>query len=518
MTLRIPAIRRNQAGLRKAKSASIPACIGGWNSSSPLASMAATDAVVLENWFPKAYDVTTRLGAVRFSSLVSEQLYSAHVWEGGSSRKVFAAGSSLIWDVTSFGSAVSTGQASSSLFSSSANFSTLGGHFLVFVNGADPLRLFNGTTWQAITAVSVPAITGVSSSSLTSVAVIKRKLWFTVSGSSSAYYLPTAAIAGALQEFPLGQVFSRGGYLSGIANWTVDGGSGSDDYTVFASSAGEVAVYRGSDPATDFSLIGVFFLGVPLSLTPFTRYGGDLLYLCQGGLLPLSRSLQSTVVDRSQALTAKIDPSFAEALSSYGHLPNWSVCVYPDGNFLLVNIPTSLSTSQQFVMNTITKAWCKFTGWDARQFISIPGKLFFIGGAYLNQAWVGSSDFGAAITCRAQQAFSYLSARGQLKHLKLLRPTISASENATVGLGVDTDFTFSAFSTSEVSTSAVGDLWDSGIWGTAVWAGGSATKRDWATVATKEAFAYSLRLLVRSSTATVGWSATDYLYETGGVL
>ena len=36
----------------KAKTASIPSPIGGWNARDSLANMAATDAVTMNNWFP----------------------------------------------------------------------------------------------------------------------------------------------------------------------------------------------------------------------------------------------------------------------------------------------------------------------------------------------------------------------------------------------------------------------------------------------------------------------------------
>ena len=45
-----------------AKTASIPAPIGGWNARDSLANMSPTDAVQLINWFPTPTDVTMRKG------------------------------------------------------------------------------------------------------------------------------------------------------------------------------------------------------------------------------------------------------------------------------------------------------------------------------------------------------------------------------------------------------------------------------------------------------------------------
>ena len=54
-----------------AKTASVPAPIGGWNARDSLANMAATDAVQLVNWFPTPTDVTMRKGYTVVSILTT---------------------------------------------------------------------------------------------------------------------------------------------------------------------------------------------------------------------------------------------------------------------------------------------------------------------------------------------------------------------------------------------------------------------------------------------------------------
>ena len=517
--MKSPAIKRSSPGLRRASTYSLPVCTGGWDTSSPLAAMPADSAVLLENWLPKAYEIETRPGAQYWINTVPEALETFALYNGPAVSKLFAAGPTGMWDISS-----TNPTPPAQLFTlgssqiSSANISTIGGHFMTVVNGLDYLRLFDGTSWSTITDISVPSILGVPTSSLRTVHLLKRRLWFSVNSSSSAWYLPVAQIAGNLTEFPLGQVFRLGGTLVDMASWTLDGGNGSDDYTVFVSSFGEVAVYRGSDPASDFSLVGLYFIGEPVGRFPLTKYGGDLLFLCRDGLYPLSKALLSATINRQSALTVKIAPSFAEAVATYGNLPEWRVCVYPEGNLLLVNIPITTGYSMQFCMNTLTGAWTKFTGWNSPDWIVYGLKLMFLPQGSVGRAWVGSSDFGAAINCKAQQAFSYLGQRGRNKHFKLVRPTISSTEGVKVFLGLDTDFALSDFAATEISTSFAGDRWDASLWDTAIWVGGRLPQRDWATVATREGFSYSIRLQVNSNNATVAWSATDVVYEPGGVL
>jgi hypothetical protein len=517
--IRTAAIKRSTAGLRRSSTLSLPVCTAGWNTQLPLANMPPNCAVILENWFPRPYEVETRPGAQYWVQTAPEALSTFAVWNGPGSSKLFAAGTTGLWDATTSNPtppAQLFPLASSNI--SSAEISTIGGHFLTIVNGIDSLRLFDGAAWQVITGASVPAITGVPTTSLRTVELLKRRLWFSVNSSSSAYYLPTAQIAGVLTEFPLGQVFRRGGSLIAMAPWTIDGGSGSDDLTVFVSSLGEVAVYRGSDPATDFSLVGVYYIGEPVGRFPLTKYGGDLLFLCRDGLYPLSKALLSATINRQTALTANIAPSFAEATSLYGGNPNWRVCLFPEGNLLLVSIPITPDYSVQFVMNTLTGAWCKFTGWNAQDWVVFNLKLLFLTGVSVAQAWAGTSDFGASIDCRCQQAFSYFGQKGRNKHFKLLRPTISSTDQANIFIGLDTDLAISDFAATEIFTSTLGSRWNMDNWDAAIWAGGRVAQRDWATIATREGFSYSLRLQVSSNTTTLAWSSTDVVYELGGIL
>ena len=108
--------------------------------------------------------------------------------------------------------------------------------------------------------------------------VYKKRIWGVLKDSLDACFLDSDAVAGAATKFPLGSVFQRGGYLVAMATWTLDSGEGPDDYAVFISSKGEVAVYGGIDPtdATDFTLKGIFFTAPPIGRRCFCKLGADL--------------------------------------------------------------------------------------------------------------------------------------------------------------------------------------------------------------------------------------------------
>lgn len=521
--IRQPLLRKSPGrGLQKAATASLPAPIGGWNVRDPLAAMSPKDAVVLENWFPKASDVELRPGAQVWATGFISQPLTLLPWNGASTNKLFAATATGIYDVTAGTAIGASVSAVISGYLQYTNFQVAGGQYLVVVNGQDKLKLYNGTTWQNIDSTTTPAITGLATTSLSNVAVACRRLWFVQQNSSSAWYLPVASIGGALTEFPLGAVFGKGGYLVAIGTWTIDGGDGSDDYTVFMSSEGEVAVYKGTDPAaaSTFAKVGVYYIGEPIGKNCFCKYGGDLLILCQNGLFPMSKALQSATINRAAALTAKIDTAFTEAATLYGGNPGWQVIAYPQGNFVLVNIPITASYTVQYVMNSITGAWCVFTGWLANAWEVFNEALYFASDTKTGKAWVGQSDFGAAIVGRAQQAYSTFGNIARQKHFKLVRPLVTIDGTVTLQLGFDADYAVSDFSSVTTTAPALGYAWDDPAtkWDQVTWGPDSESKREWATVFAKECYAAAFRLQVATTSVTLKWSATDFVYEVGGVL
>lgn len=517
-----------------ARTASLAAPIGGWNVRDPLSAMPPFDAVVMENWFPEAHEVRVRSGAVAHCPINGTALGTLMPYNGPAGNKLFlgvGGASAGIYEVTANTPSAIQSATTDGKFTF-VNYSTSGGNFLVAVNGVDDLRLYNGTSWATINAGSTPAITGVPTAELAFVTAMKKRLWFARRSGLSAWYLPADAIAGALVEFPMGSIFKRGGSLIAMADWSVDGGDGVDDHTVFVTSEGEIAIYNGSDPAsaTTWQLIGLFYIGEPLGRNCLTPFGGDLLYLCRYGLFPLSKALTSSTIDRKAAVTDKINVAFSQAVALYGNLDGWATTVFPGGPFVLVNIPTdaSIGLSQQFAMNTLTGAWCKFTGWNAYSFTVWNSSLYFYGkisastGGYtalgVSRGWTGASDALQPIVAQCQQAYNYFGLRGRQKHNALIRPTLTLDEGVSVRLGLETDFAPSDFASFTTLSAALGFVWDSAVWDTATWTPGARTQRNWSTVFAREFYAAAVRLQVASASGTVRWTATDLAFKLGAVL
>ena len=75
-------------------------------------------------------------------------------------------------------------------------------------------------------------------------------------------------------------------------NWSLDGGDGIDDYLVVVGSSGDVSVWQGTDPKSDFGTVGSWQIGdIPYGRRIGVEYGGDLFLLSIYGLISLSSLL-----------------------------------------------------------------------------------------------------------------------------------------------------------------------------------------------------------------------------------
>lgn len=503
-----------------ARSTSIPAPVGGLNDRDSIADMPPTDAVTLDNWWPYPSYVGVRKGSRDHVTGIPARVETLVEYAPTSgSNRLFAAAGTAIYDVTTagaVGAAVQTGLTNARW--QDANITTPGGSFLYLVNGADSPRLWNGTTWTAVTGVSTPAITGVTTSLLAHVTLFKNRLFFVERDSMRVWYLPVNSIGGAAASLDLGSIFRRGGSITACFSWTIDAGDGADDHFVIISSTGEVAVYRGTDPssAAAWALVGVYLLGKPIGRRCGVKMGGDLAMLTSEGVFPLGRSLLSSAIDRRMALTDKIQNSVSLETTSFGGNFGWQLNLYPDANMLVLNVPGS--TRFQYAQNTITGAWSKFLGWDASVWLTTAdGRLMYGDGNSVKLAWVGDIDGTTPIQAELAQAFSYFGSKARNKYFTMMRPYIQSTGNPSILYGLNLDYNLSPSLGSLPFTPPTGMVWGSMVWGTMVWGGSLNNLTGWATVGGVGNSA-GLRLRVQNNGSEVRLTNTDFVYNMGGIL
>jgi hypothetical protein len=508
---------------QSAQATSIPAPVGGLNDFNSYADMPPQDAVIMTNWWPQPTRLQMRPGSLTQRGGFAAPVETLAVYEPfGGTGNVFGVASGNIYDVTNSQStsAPEVSGLSNSRFES-VQITTPGGAFLYLVNGIDDPQLFNGTTWSVVNNASTPInITGVDPSTFTQGCLFANRLFFVERNSLNAWILPVQSVGGAATKFPLGGVFRRGGSLVGIYDWTIDGGAGADDHCVFISSNGEVAVYQGTDPTTaaNWSLIGVYYVGRPVGLRCAAKYGGDLIILCEQGLLPLSQALQSATINRSSAITLKIQNSISQAINQYRNNFGWELCVYPEQNALIINIPAGFGQNYQFVQNTISGAWTKFVGWNAITFRDSKYGLYFGSANNVVLAWINSADDGRTIQSEACQAFNYFGSPGQNKQFTMVRPYLYTNGNPAVLFNINGDFYPQPVQGQLDYVVGIQPMvWGKMTWGKMFWSGFMRLLANWSTVGGIYHSA-ALHIRVQNNNSTVEWVSTDFMYNPGGYI
>jgi hypothetical protein len=522
---------------------SLPAPTGGWDAISSLDNMPPDRAIVLDNWFPRPDSVQVRRGIQLHNRVGSGAIETLIAYHGVTSLddRLFCPADGSIWQITFQGNT----QAHAGGFNNFdrwqwINFTTPAAKFLWMCNGVDDPLMYDGSF-----PFQIPVITGITASDIVNVNAHQSRLWFVIKDSTTAAYLATDAIQGAATTFELGDLFTLGGYLVAMATWTRDGGSGPDDLAVFISSRGQCAIYSGTDPASTatWSLVGVFNVGAPLGRRCFTKSGGDVALICIDGVLPLSRAIQAGQEAETRfALTRNIQNAMNTAARSYKDNFGWQLQNYPQGTMVLLNVPVvEGDTQHQYVMNTVTGAWCRFTGWNVNCMTVFQDNLYLggnDGSIYL--ADTSAYDLTTAISADGQCAYNYYKSRGILKNFSFVRGLITTNSEARLAVGMSTDFLDNASLGTPSSSGIPGAVFDSAIFDTDIFDTESISVSDWASVAVQgHSGSIHFRAVTGATTSniwgTAVWSsgtwgdvptgdinlrvsAFDVIYKTGGYM
>lgn len=442
-------------------------------------------APVLDNWIPRLGYIEVRRGsqihAVGMGSGPVESLLTYHGLTSASS-KLFAITGGSIYDVTAAGAGVVTtvtGLASNRF--QAINFTTPAGKFLWICNGLDAPRHFNGSAW----ATPALTVTTFAASDIINVNAHKNRIWMVFRDSTVAGYLPTASIAGTVTNFELGGLFTEGGHLVAMATITKDGGSGEDDFAAFISSRGQIAIFQGTDPssADTWAHVGTYSVGPPIGYRCFFKLGGGLALINLDGVVPIPEALQ---VERSAvagvAITKNINNAVNDAARNYSSNFGWEIISYPKGTLALLNVPIQEGNTQhQYVMNTLSGAWCRFTGWNANCFAVFRNNLYFgSNDGLVNLADTSSADFDQPIDAIGQTAYNYFKSRGVLKDFKLIQPLLTTDSDVAPAIGLSTDFKDNAVLAVPASAHIGVALFDSAVFDVDVFPVESRNTADWA--------------------------------------
>jgi hypothetical protein len=514
--------------------ASTPAPTGGLNSRDPPSERGPQFADTLTNFVCSPNGVAVREGFRNYATGITgfvETLmpYSA---SGNFQDRMFAAAGSKIVDVTDPGTAITTGSVTQSGLNSAlwshTNFTGAEGHFLIVTNGVDAMRHWNGQNWVVWTTVAnatAPGhLVGIGADQFDFVISHQKRLWFVQKNSTKAWYLPINSVGGEAKAFDFGAQFPRGGKLVALNSWSLNGGTGMQNYLVAISSNGDVVIYEGTDPSdgSKWSTKGVWQLGPPVSNRCFLRFGGDSLLLTQDGLIPLSKYMQST--STRDALTDTIRDTISRLTTSQAGLPGFQIHDHLSRNLLILNIPQiNPNQNLQFIYNTITGGWSLFEGWPAQCWATLGNAVYFGANGKVCLAFVGFKDNADAVgnggdvyTALALQSANDFQKPGQRKRFVRAKVNMRTAVGIpNVRLDCNVDFATKAPASIGSAVPNTAAAWDTALWNRSEWAAsGLSNYNEWQSLGPIGNYgAISMAVSVLAETM---WISTDWEIELGG--
>jgi hypothetical protein len=168
-------------------------------------------------------------------------------------------------------------------------------------------------------------------------------------------------------------------------------------------------------------------------------------------------------------------------------------------------------------MNTITKSWCQFTGWNANCFTLYNDQLYFGSDGFVGKAWDTNADNGNNIEADCLQAFNYFGSRGALKRYTMARPIFRTNGSPSLQINMNVDFDTNDLTAPLSFSPTVYGIWDVSLWDAGTWGGGLNVLKNWQGV-NGLGYCAAPRLITASNGIDVTWVSTDIVMETGAVL
>jgi len=409
--------------------------------------------------------------------------------------KLFAAAGDGIYDVTTSSSSPSQvlafGTANNmSGYGQFVNFINLAGDkFILYCDESNGYQLYTQSTdtWSTIAqGTSAGQINGADPADFVFCMIWKSRVWFVSKDTGEAYYLPVGQVTGTVTKFSFSNKFKYGGHLVGLWNWTVDGGEGVDDYLVALSSAGDVVVYKGTDPDTDIDQRGVYYIGpTPAGRRCAGAFGGELYLLSSYGLIPISKLMSGQVViDTSILVSRKITPLINVDMAQMRTTLGWEVKLLPTQNLLMVSRPKVSGFDYiQYVQSIDTRGWALYrdfpydTGdsWNGLFYVGTSDNRVLIHTGTLDNITLADPNSGDEIEWSILSWYSDLDTPAQNKIVQLIRATFTAEKIPNYSVLARYDYDLQEALSIPIPSVPTGDVWDVAIWDSAIWGVGTAT-------------------------------------------
>jgi hypothetical protein len=473
-------------------------------------------ASILTNWVVEDDRITVRPGYIQIGAIAAGTPISTMIPFYGTPQKLAAASSTGIYDT---GGALLKGgfTGASWAWTSFANLSSV--NYTVMVNGSDGVWSWDGTTFVQETVTAPTGEPWVLPAKFDKVMSHMNRLWFADSVNLAVYYLPVQQKSGTLFMVPLNAMFKRGGTIRGMYTWSIDGGAGLDDALAIFSSNGEVAIYQGVDPASDFQLVGIFRFDAPMSKDSIINFGGDLYILTSTGLVPMTTLIRAETENLGKS-DLNVMKEFEDISQAHRDDFGWQAMLNQHTNHAICNMPIGGGKYQQMVRKMPGQVWAKWADIPARcwgwlnnhtYFGSEDGKIYLGGSEYLN-------DNGASINADVRFAWSNYRSVSK-KNFKMIRLYSLTDGLPRPFMDMEVDYSnVPPTNQPEVTAGAAGGAdWGTATWDTDGWAAAQQPKLNWQGV-TGFGRVGAARVRVSVSGCAFSLTGVDVLYELGGLL
>jgi hypothetical protein len=431
-------------GSQTAQVAKIPAPIGGLNTRDPRSLVPVSECYSMSNFYVTSAGIAMRKGfTTHTNSTAPFPIKTLMVYiNNAGAETMFAARLTDFYNISAggaLGAAVVTGL-TSDLWQWTNFTNSAGTSYLCCFNGVDSPRYWNGTAWITITGASVPAITGLTTTTIISAAVHQRRMWLVQVDSLKAWYLPIDSVGGAAQALDLGGIATKGGYIMAIESWTIDGGAGIDDYLVCMTSQGQMIAFQGTDPssASTWAHVGTWDIAEPVNRRCLYKYKGDVLIMTVSGIAS-ARRVMSGDTTASGMLTDKISGTYASAYAetaAAGLLSTWQLLYYPKADILIW-----AGVLHNKLMNTVSGAWGD-GGISARCWAIFNEEPYCVTPASsfgVVKYWSGTTDGGSSISASLYHGYSDFGAPG-IKKANMARAIMTCEGASTTGISIAVDY------------------------------------------------------------------------------
>ena len=538
--------RRLRPNSQTTRSEGTPAPVQGIVADSPIYSAVSEglqSAVFMDNIVPGEYGCRIRPGSKEFATNLGTvgtgvrtiMYYNSQVSQAaGGQDFLFATTRDGIFDITAGGEGpwvpvlVWPSTAEDAGWCSHLNFTTDNGdHYLLVADEANGYYFFNGTVWaQGSFTPGDP-----DPEDVVYITEWANRVWFVERNTTKAWYTATlGGIQGNLTPLDFGTRFGKGGHLVQLARWTIDAGDSIDDKLVAVSSSGDVLVWEGNNPdsVTGIKLVGRWFVGkVPEGRRVMSDWGGDVTITSSQGVTQLSELLQGLANQVSTGLTKKISKYFREAVDLRGDEYGWGFERFPVEGFALLLVPEfGTRKAYQFVINTLTGAWCTFRDLDM-VCMDNSNFGFFFGthdGRVLeltSEATVDDiplAETGAAKTIKYNLLthYTHFGTPAEWKRGQFVRPIFIGDAAPTYNCILRYDFDLSPPPGAIPYLPSSTSKWDEGLWNIGVW-GGEA--QNYNVLGGLNGMGRHIAIALNGETSSkLGLIGFDLMFDSGGML